>query len=109
MHIKSVLKEIGRGNFSYIKDLTTTDIRSPRSIKKGTILFLNYHPDKIKEILANNGFEIVERRSVSNIRSPFLKSFFSTELLVYFEKLLQRPLSYINFGPSIFILARKRG
>jgi ubiquinone/menaquinone biosynthesis C-methylase UbiE len=109
MHVKALLKEIGRRNFSFLKDQSTTDIRSQRSVKRGTLPFLNYHPDKIKQILENNGFDIIEKRSVSNIRSPFLKGFFSTELLISMEKVLQKPLSYINFGPSIFVLARKRG
>jgi hypothetical protein len=70
---------------------------------------MNYHPDKIKDILTQYDFEVVEERSVSNIRSTFLKNIFSTDLLVSLEKVLQKPFSYIDFGPSIFILARKRG
>jgi ubiquinone/menaquinone biosynthesis C-methylase UbiE len=108
-HIKATLKEFLKGNFSFLKDQSTTDIRSRKSIRKGTLPFLNYHPDKINEILSEYGFEVIEKRSVSNIRSTFLKSIFSTEILVAIDNLLQRPLSYIDFGPSIFILARKKG
>jgi ubiquinone/menaquinone biosynthesis C-methylase UbiE len=108
-HIKTTLKELLKGNFSFLKDQTTVDVRSQKSIKKGTIPFLNHHPDKIKGILSQCGFEIIEERSVSNIRSPFLKNIFSTDILVAIDGLLQRPLSYIDFGPSIFILARKKG
>lgn len=108
-HIKSTVKEFFKGNFRFLNDLTTMDIRSKKSIKKGTLPFLNYHPDKIKDVLAQYGFEVIEERSVSNIRSTFIKSVFSTELLVSVESLLQKPFSYIDFGPSIFILARKRG
>jgi ubiquinone/menaquinone biosynthesis C-methylase UbiE len=108
-HIKATFKEILKGNFSFLNDQTTTDLRSQRAIKKGVLPFLNYHPDKIKEILAQYGFEVVEERSVSNIRSTLLKRIFSTEILISLEKLLQRPFAFIDFGPSIFILARKRG
>lgn len=108
-HIKARFKEYLKGNFSFLKDQTTKDIRSLKSIKKGTLPFLNYHPDKIKDVLTQYGFEVIEERSVSNIRSTFLKNIFSTDLLVSLEKILQRPFSYIDFGPSIFILARKRG
>jgi ubiquinone/menaquinone biosynthesis C-methylase UbiE len=108
-HIKSTVKEFFKGNFRFLNDLTTMDIRSKKSIRKGTLPFLNYHPDKIKDILDQYGFEVVEERSVSNIRSTFIKGIFSTELLVSLESLLQKPFSYIDFGPSIFILARKRG
>jgi ubiquinone/menaquinone biosynthesis C-methylase UbiE len=108
-HIKARLKAFFKGDYSLLKDLTSKDLRSQRSIKKGTLPFLNYHPDKIKEVLENYGFEVIEERSVSNIRSTFLKRIFSTELLVYVERFLQKPFSYIDFGPSIFILAQKRG
>ncbi len=108
-HIKATIKELVKGNFAFLKDRTTTDIRSKKSIKKGTLPFLNYHPGKIRDILDEYGFEVIESRSVSNIRSPFLKTIFSTELLVTLDSILQKPLSYLNFGPSIFILARKRG
>jgi ubiquinone/menaquinone biosynthesis C-methylase UbiE len=108
-HVKASAKELLKGNYRYVKDLSTKDLRSLKSIKKGTLPFFNYHPDKIKEILLQYGFEVIEERSVSNIRSTFLKSVFSTDLLVYIEKYLQRPFSYLDFGPSIFILARKRG
>lgn len=108
-HIKSTIKQFFKGNFRFFNDLTTMDIRSKKSIKRGTLPFLNYHPDKIKEVLAQYGFEVIEERSVSNIRSTFIKRIFSTELLVSLERLLQKPFSYIDFGPSIFILARKKG
>lgn len=108
-HIKATISQFLKGNFKFRGDVETTDIRSKKSIKKGTIPFLNYHPDKINEVLAEYGFDVIEKRSVSNIRSPFLKRFFSTELLVAVDGILQRPLSYVDFGPSIFILARKRG
>jgi ubiquinone/menaquinone biosynthesis C-methylase UbiE len=108
-HIKATLRELVRGNFVFLKDQTAKDVRSKKSIKTGTLPFLNYHPNKINEILSQYGFEIIEKRSASNFRSSFLKNIFSTELLVAIDGLLQKPLSYINFGPSIFILARKRG
>jgi len=108
-HIKATLKELLKGNFAFLNDQKTVDVRSRKSIKEGTIPFLNHHPDKIKEILSKHGFEVIEKRSVSNIRSPFLKNIFSTDILVAIDGLLQRPLSSLNFGPSIFILARKKG
>lgn len=108
-HIKATLREIFRGNFIFLKDLAATDIRSQKSKRMGTLPFLNYHPNEIKEIMSQYGFEVIEKRSASNFRSSFLKNIFSTELLVAIDGLLQKPLSYINFGPSIFILARKRG
>jgi ubiquinone/menaquinone biosynthesis C-methylase UbiE len=108
-HIKASLRNILKGNFSFLKDIETTDIRSKKAVKKGTLPFLNYHPDKIKAVLSEFGFEVIEKRSVSNIRSVRLKKIFATDILIFFERLLQIPFSFIDFGPSIFVLARKRG
>lgn len=108
-HGKARLKALFKSFFLFSKDKETKDIRNQKSPKKGNLPFLNYHPDEIRWILENHGFDVIEKRSVSNIRSTFLKNLFSTELLVYIEKLLQKPFSYIDFGPSVFILARKRG
>jgi ubiquinone/menaquinone biosynthesis C-methylase UbiE len=108
-HLKATVKHLLKGDVSYLTDKSSLDIRSKRAIKKGTLPFLNYHPESIEAILAEHGFEIVEKRSVSNIRSTILKRIFSTELLLFFEKALQKPFSYFDLGPSIFVLARKRG
>lgn len=108
-HFKAIASEAVKGNFGFLSDEETVDIRSAKSIKNKTLPFFNYHPNKIVKTLTDNGFEIVEKRSVSNIRSPFLKSIFSVDLLVYVESMVQKLLANINFGPSIFILARKRG
>jgi hypothetical protein len=108
-HIKATLRQFFRGNFLFYKDRATTDIRSRKSIKNGTLPFLNYHPEKIKKVLEEFGFEIIEKKSVSNIRSTLLKKIFSTDLLIFFEQILQAPFSFFDFGPSIFVLARKKG
>lgn len=108
-HVKAAIRELFRGNFSFFYNTSTKDARSLRSIKNKAILFQNYHPEKINQMLRIHGFEVITTRSVSNIRSPFLKTVFPTDLLVAIDGLLQKPLSYLNFGPSIFILARKRG
>lgn len=107
-HFKAVLTEIAKGNAGFINNEEAEDKRSAKSIRKKTLPFFNYHPNTINKILTDNGFEIIEKRSVSNIRSPFLKSIFSVDLLVYIESLVQKLLSAVNFGPSIFILAKKR-
>ncbi len=108
-HIKAALRNLSKGNFAFLKDETTTDVRSLRAIKKHTLPFLNYHPEKINSILDQYDFEVIEKRSVSNIRSPSLKTIFSTDLLIFFENLFQNPFSLLDLGPSIFILAKKRG
>lgn len=69
----------------------------------------SFHPKDVKGILQNNGFEIVETRSVSNIRSSFLKKHLPINILLFLEKIFQTPFAKLEFGPSIFILAKKRG
>lgn len=76
------------------------------SIQTG-IPFLNHHPRSIKQMLREEGFAIIEELSVSNFRSMFLKRILSSETLLKLEKLVQRPLGRIHFGPSLFLLAKK--
>jgi len=107
-NLKATMRNILKWNISFFGDKSTTDMRSLKSIRRGTIPFLNYHPEKIKSILDNFGFEVIEERSVSNIRSTFLKRIFSTDLLIFLERHMQTPFSFLDIGPSIFILAKKR-
>ncbi len=106
-HGKSLLLEFFRGNFTFIMDIFPKEVGVTKKTKKKKIPFKNYHPDVIKEILRKNGFKIIEIRSVSNIRSPFIKKILPLDLLVFFERNLQRLLAKFYFGPSIFILAKK--
>jgi ubiquinone/menaquinone biosynthesis C-methylase UbiE len=107
-HFKARLLAFLRGNLTFPFEIFPKDLRSKKTLKKGCLPFLNYHPDIIKEKLKNAGFRIVESRSVSNIRNPLAKKFLSTNFLLSVEKCLQKPLAHVDFGPSIFILAQKK-
>lgn len=107
-HLKASVKNILKGDLTYPINIFPIDIRSKKHLKNKTLPFVNYHPDQIKEKLKDAGFEIIEMRSVSNIRSTFMKRFFPLSFLLDLEKMFQIPLSKINFGPSFFVLARKR-
>lgn len=108
-HLKAIITNFARGNVTFPFEIFPKDIRCAKNILRKTLPFKNYHPDFIKGLLSENKFKIIETRSVSNIRSNFLKKFLSLETLLTIEKHLQKPLAYVNFGPSIFILAKKRG
>jgi len=108
LHGKELVKNLLKGNLTFPLEIFPTDKRSVRNKKKGTLPFLNFHPDIIKEELTNQSFQIIETRSVSNIRSSFIKKNFPIELMLQTEKTFQKPLSKLNFGPSIFILAQKK-
>ena len=109
LHFKSKLINFLKGNITYPMEIYPEDIRSKKNKSKKTLPFNNFHPDDVIEKLKECDFEIIEKLSVSNIRSDRLKNSLPLETLTYFEKILQKVLSYINFGPSIFILARKKG
>lgn len=108
-HGKAVFKEIIKGNLTFPLDIFPKDLRSIRSQKKHAIPFINYHPDGVIKMLKDNGFSVIDKRSVSNIRSDRIKNSVSLETLLRLEEILQKPLSLFNFGPSIFFLARKKG
>lgn len=79
-------------------DKSTTDDDVP---------FVNHHPVAVQKLLRDEGFVILEKLSVSNFRSPFLKKITPLKVLLVLEQAIQKPLGFINFGPSIFILARR--
>ncbi len=108
-NLKAVLTHYYKGDNAFVRDMERRDLRSLKNIKNGSLPFYNYHPAAIKKILEKYDFEIKETLSVSNTRSTFLKKILPIDLLLYFEKALQKPLAYFLFGPSIFVLARKRG
>lgn len=105
-HLKATVSELLHGNLTFLLDISPKEVVNRKKRKK-SIPFFNYHPDVIKQMLRQNGFSIIETRSVSNIRSPFFKKIFPIETLLSLERFLQRPLSCISFGPSIFVLAKK--
>lgn len=109
VHFKSIVQNVLRGDFTYVMDTSPIDRRSPKMVRRGTLPFINYHPDKIEEALVTHGFKTVERRSVSNVRNPLLKQYLPQSVMLSLEKIAQKVLGYVNFGPSIFILAKKRG
>ncbi|MFC1625423.1 class I SAM-dependent methyltransferase [Patescibacteria group bacterium] len=108
-HFKATISQMFKGNLTFPIDIFPSDLRSKKSKKDKCIPFSNYHPEEINKKLTDNGFEIIEKRSVSNIRSTLLKSIIPIDILLYLEDKLQILLSRYNFGPSIFLLAQKMG
>jgi len=92
MHFLNILKNVARLNFRFF---------SSQPYKLGT--FTLWHPPYVQKVLEKNDFAIKNRLSVSNLRSPLIKKLIPEKILLTMENLLQKPLSYINFGPSIFI------
>jgi len=108
-HIKATFCEFFKGNLTFPLEIFPKDLRSKRSKKKKVLPFLNYHPDDIDKKLDDLGFDIVEKRSISNIRNTFLKNSLPLEFLLSIESFLQKPLAKVCFGPSMFYLCHNRG
>jgi len=107
-HFKATFSEFIKGNFTFPLDIFPKDIRCAKNLKKNTLPFINYHPDHIARRLESSNFEIIEKLSVSNLRSPLFKRVMPIEFLLFLDQFLYRLFSFFNFGPSIFILARKK-
>lgn len=108
-HLKANIRQFLKGDLTYPLNIFPVDIRSRKNIKKNTLPFINYHPDQIMEKLKSTGFEIIEIRSVSNIRSTLIKRLFPLHTLLDIEKYLQIPMARFYLGPSFFVLAKKIG
>jgi len=108
-HLKANIRHFMSGDVTFPLNIFPIDIRSKRHQKVKTLPFINYHPDQVLAKLKLAGFEIIEIRSVSNIRSTLFKKLFPIHILLDIEKVLQIAFARLYFGPSFFVLARKRG
>jgi ubiquinone/menaquinone biosynthesis C-methylase UbiE len=102
----------GRNRLKYLlkgKRLPTkpVDIRSKENKNDKELPFVNHNPKTIIRQLEHAGLEVEQVLSVSNLRSPKLKRTVPQGLMLTAEKILQRPLASIYFGPSIFFLVKK--
>jgi hypothetical protein len=83
------------------------DIRSERNKRDDEIPFVNHNPYTVIRQLEHAGLHVEATLSVSNLRSVRLKKLMPREVMLGAEKMLQRPLATLYFGPSIFFLVRK--
>lgn len=83
------------------------DIKTGTKREENDIPFVNHNPKTVKKQLAQSGFKLEKVLSVSNFRSPTLKKILPQSVLIKLEKVSQKPLSKIYFGPSTVYLLRK--
>ena len=69
--------------------------------------FFNYHPAYIEALFKKEGLAVADKLSVSNFRNGLFKKILGLKFLCALEKILQRPLAKIEFGPSIYYLVKK--
>lgn len=75
--------------------------------KRGKGVFYNFHPNYIRDMLDQCGFEIEEELAVSLFRNAFLKKHVGSRVLSFLERHLQKPLGRLHPSPSVFVKARK--
>ena len=104
LHIRNRLKHLSRHERMPVKPV---DIRSAANRRDDEIPFVNHNPYTVIRQLEHAGLRIEATLSVSNLRSVRLKKLVPREVMLGAERVLQRPLASIYFGPSIFFLVRK--
>jgi SAM-dependent methyltransferase len=105
-HIRNRVKHIVKGQRMPVKPV---DIRSVANQRDDEIPFVNHNPHTVVRQLEHAGLLVEATLSVSNLRSPQLKKLVPKGAMLHIEKALQRPLSGLYFGPSVFFLVRKIG
>lgn len=103
-HILNRFRHLVRGERMPVKPV---DIRSAANRQKNEIPFVNHNPKTVSRQLEHAGLRVERVLSVSNLRSPRLKRLLPPRAMLTVERVLQAPLSYAYFGPSIFFLVRK--
>lgn len=84
------------------------DIRSAHNRKEGDIAFVNHNPKTVMKQLAHAGLKVERLLSVSNLRSPRLKKIIPRGAMLAVEDLMQPALAKATFGPSTFMLVKKK-
>ncbi len=107
-NFKNFLRHFFSGKTSHLEQETPQSRLSPKHQAACTIPFVNHHPKLIAKLLAKYGFSPISTVSVSNFRSPFIKSLLPLPLLLALESTLQSFMAVFSFGPSLVILAQKQ-
>ncbi len=82
-------------------------IRTAPADEPDAIAFVNHNIDTVVGQLAVAGLGLVDKLSVSNLRSERLKKVLPQGLMLTAEKAAQRRLASRDFGPSIFLELRR--
>jgi ubiquinone/menaquinone biosynthesis C-methylase UbiE len=105
LHMVNRLRHIAKRKHLPTKPV---DIRSEKNKRDEEIPFVNHNPATVIRQLDEAGLKVVSTLSVSNLRSVRLKKLLPKEIMLGAERMLQRPLATVYFGPSIFFLVRKK-
>jgi SAM-dependent methyltransferase len=84
-------------------------IRTAPADEPDAIAFVNHNIDTVVGQLSSAGLHLVDKLSVSNLRSERLKEVLPKGVVLAATKAGQRRVSSRDFGPSIFLDLRKNG
>ncbi|HMH31345.1 MAG TPA: class I SAM-dependent methyltransferase [Methylomirabilota bacterium] len=104
LHMRNRLRHLAKRKRMPVKPV---DIRSEANKRDDEIAFVNHNPATVLRQLEHAGLKVESTLSVSNLRSVRLKKILPQEVMLGAERVLQRPLASVYFGPSIFFLVRK--
>lgn len=104
LHVRNRIKHLARGEKMPVKPV---DIRSEKNKREEEIDFVNHNPHTVIRHFEHAGLQVEATLSVSNLRSPRLKKTLPHGVMLGLERVMQKPLSHMYFGPSIFFLVRK--
>lgn len=104
LHVRNRLKHMYRREKMPVKPV---DIRSKANKREDEIAFVNHNPYTVLRQLEHAGLRAEAALSVSNLRSVRLKKILPRKVMIGAERVLQKPLAMVYFGPSIFLLVRK--
>ena len=74
---------------------------------RGSIPYVNHHPDTVARQLEAAGLRTTRMLSVSNLRHPLIKKALPERVMLSAERAAQERLARIRFGPSMFFLLQK--
>jgi ubiquinone/menaquinone biosynthesis C-methylase UbiE len=74
---------------------------------RGSIPYVNHHPDTVARQLEAAGLRTMRMLSVSNLRHPLIKKALPERVMLSAERAAQERLARIRFGPSMFFLLQK--
>lgn len=103
-HFRNRIKHLAKGQ-GLPKE--PVDIRSAENRREDEIAFVNHNPKTVIKQLNKAGLKVNAVLSVSNLRSTTLKKIVPREIMLGVEKVAQKPLASVYFGPSIFFLVSK--
>lgn len=105
IHFKARFNAWLQGKIDRLQSLKPVAVGQKRQAK---VPFINYHPQHVIKLLEKHHFQIIETLSVSNFRNPWCKKLLPLKILLFLEKISQKPYATFWSGPSIFVLAQKR-